>query len=71
MITVWVIYDHPVDFPENWVVRAHDVTGNQVIIRKHYTLHSSLEKARMAIPFGLICFPRSGRDDPAIAESWI
>jgi hypothetical protein len=66
---VWVIYDHPADFPEHFVVR------------KWYGLQPedfalgfrSVAEARCYIEAagGCFCMPRSAREDAVILESWI
>ena len=66
-LELWVIYDHPSDFPDCFVARkwlnntptATFITGN------------SLEELRVAIPQGLVCLPRDKHDDVKIVETWI
>lgn len=71
MITAWVIYDHPQDYPEHWVVRAQDIIAGEVIPRKECTLHATLSSAREAIPAGFCSLPPFSDDDPVIVEVWI
>lgn len=67
-----VIYDHPIDFPEHFVVRVWVIPplGGEMPSRG-YVLASTIEEARAAIPAGLFCMPRLPDDDPAIVEVWL
>jgi hypothetical protein len=67
-----VIYDHPRDYPEKWVVRAQTLKGHEEIVRSpDCSLHDSLEEARRALPPGLVRFDRDPEDDPVIRETWL
>jgi hypothetical protein len=72
MLTFWTIYDHPLDYPNDYVVRAWDVTRKgENIPRETATRHASLEDARRSLPLGLYKLGRFKEDDPAIAEVWL
>lgn len=64
---MYVIYDHPSDFPYNWAVRlfVNNMPTNQAWVSP------SLEEARKIIPKGYSCFPRLKQDDPCITEAWL
>lgn len=66
---IWVIYDHPSDFPNHYVVRVTWGLNKSPIAQ----LAPSLESARrIAIDGGAsFCLGRAPDDDPVIAESWI
>jgi hypothetical protein len=66
---IWVIYDHPRDFPEYFVVRV--AWGLQMAPVAQLAV--DLEGARrIAIDGGAsYCLGRAPDDDPVIAESWI
>jgi hypothetical protein len=68
---LWVIYDHPLDYPNHWVVRAHVVFPGITGVSHHAYLYSSLEEARRALPPGLVKCNRHPTDDPQIFETWI
>lgn len=72
VITVWVIYDHPKDFPTSWVLRAQSVLYNGAI-KPHAACHAAatLDGARAGLPPGLVNIQRQGADDPRIHECWI
>ncbi len=66
---IWVIYDHPRDFPDHFVVRiAWGLVKSPVA-----QLAPTLEAARRIAWKGgaSFCLGRDSTDDPAIAESWI
>lgn len=63
----WVIYDHPIDFPDHYVARK--------FLDDHPTdyavMSPSLDAVRTALPPGMIHFPRMPADEPQIVECWI
>jgi hypothetical protein len=68
VLTVWVIYKSPADYPGAWVLRAHDLPGGQ---RQECHVCKSLEEARGLIPAGLSRLDRHPYDDPVIYETWL
>lgn len=66
MLELWTIYDHPLDFPDQFVARCF--LGDQPTDR--YLTADTLEELRRLLPPGLICFTRDPYDDPAIVETW-
>lgn len=67
----WVIYDHPKDFPEHFVVRRWTIRLHYAIPTQSYNLATSLEDARKFIPAGLVRTLPTPDDDPVIMEVWI
>lgn len=69
-LTIWVIYERPIDYPDHFVVRPHHVlpTGTDV---GDAMLFESLEAARAAIPQGLVCEQADPMDARCIVESWM
>jgi hypothetical protein len=71
-LPMWVVYDHPSDFPDQYIARQHivGIEGNKVTDR---TMGSDqLEKVRAALRnLGLVRIDRSPEDDPAIMEVWL
>lgn len=70
-IGIYVIYDHPRDFPNDWVKRTHWVHAGRIEIEAKATLFKTLEEARASMPKWARCIGRSPSDDPVIAECWI
>lgn len=71
VLSIWVIYDHPRDYPESFVVRRHDVRPD----RSEPTDESyagTLEALREQMQGrGLYPMSRSEGDDPTIVEVWL
>lgn len=65
---MYVIYDHPTDFPNKFVVRIHTVPGGATAV---FGLFDSLDDARAYLPGGLICLKRYPGDEPQIVETWV
>lgn len=71
---IWVVYDHPADYPDRWVVRAHRIETDREVRLGRALLADTLEEARQLIPierFGLVRMDPSPDDDPVIAETWV
>lgn len=66
-IELWVIYDHPTDYPEHFVVRRWVNNKADNVCQ----LADTLEQARSIIPRDLVCIPRAPGDDGVIAECWL
>jgi hypothetical protein len=71
-LPMWVVYDHPSDFPDRYVARQHiiGIAGQQPTDRTMVSL--SLDSIRAALAnLGLVCVVRSEEDDPVIVETWL
>jgi hypothetical protein len=67
-VTMWVIYDHPRDYPREFVARkwiGEEATPEVVCA---FTLGSLRESLRGK---GLARLERHKTDDPTIVESWL
>lgn len=65
---IWVIYDHPKDFPDSVVVRIW--WGLVPETRSQHFL--SIASARdFLLHRGLVSIGRQQADDPCIVESWV
>lgn len=68
----YAIYDHPMDYPEHFVVRAWFAFADGLLQPDPACqLAETLDQARSLVPEGLTCLPRFEWDDPKIAEVWI
>ena len=67
-LPIWVVYDHPADFPHCFVARMHldeKPTANMIV-------SPELDHIRMVLEaHGLIRFARHDEDDPKIVECWL
>ena len=70
-ITFWVIYDHPKDFPNGFVLRPQFAVNGRVEISPLAWYADDPEKLRAIMPPCCVLFERSEGDDPAILESWM
>jgi len=72
---MWVVYDHPLDFPDSFVARKHIVvlgTDAMLIVTEEIELAPTLREIRKLLePLGLVCLPRYENDDPKIIEVWL
>lgn len=69
-LTMWVIYDHPADHPDHFVVRSWNVTAGVVTPSREEHLFDTAEHARDSLPHGL-ALSRVSESDPAILEVWL
>lgn len=73
ILNVWVVYDHPLDQPDYYVVRRQWADKDGVIQkdRRSYGF-VTLERARGWLQqMGLTCLARAPEDDPVIVETWL
>ncbi|AWY06100.1 hypothetical protein SEA_FIREMAN_91 [Microbacterium phage Fireman] len=70
-IWAYTIYDHPADYPDQFVIRAWFVENGAVTAYEPVALADTLEDARALIPQGRERVPRTQADDPVIVESWV
>lgn len=70
---MWVIYDHPLDYPDcfiarRWIVTRHSVTPEAT---EEIFTSTNLNELRLKLPSGFIRTERAIADDPKIIETWI
>ena len=71
-LSMWVIYDHPKGFPDDFVVRECMVSaGGKVMHGLFAKQYRTLEEARESVRQGRICIHRHPCDDPIVVESWV
>jgi len=73
VMSTWVVYDRPRDFPNKFVARRHYIVRGDPNPRasEEYAVADSLEEIRQRLPPGLYCLPRFADDDPKIVEVWL
>lgn len=73
ILPVWTLYDHPTDFPDNYVARLHVVGKTGLVsVGKETVVSDDLEELRdLMLDCGLTVVPRMGEDDPVIVETWV
>ena len=68
----YVIYDHPADRPDAFVVVEWFALPSGELVRgTRIMLAATIEDARDFIPAHCINFGRTLHDDPTIVEAWI
>jgi hypothetical protein len=72
-LPMYVIYDHPRDFPDHFVVRPHLVLdqGRGSLASKNGFLFDDLAAAREFVPKQMVKIFRHPKDDPVIVETYI
>lgn len=69
-LTIYTVYKHPTDYPNNYVVRSFEIKPNESI-PKEVKLADTLESARGLIPSDCVLLARHPDDDSTIVESWL
>lgn len=70
-LLMYVIYEHPKDYPDRFVVRRARIRGPKVKLDAVPMLADDLEDARSCVPPDLIRLKRYMLDDPCIVEVWL
>ena len=72
LLSIWVVYDHPRDFPDEFIARRHETTAHGSRVTDEVLLSSSLDAIRDELAKrGLYCLTRVPGDDPKIVETWL
>jgi len=66
-LEMFVIYNHPKDFPGHFVVRRW--AGGKPT--SDFAIADSLEAARIEVPAGLYRLPHQPGEDDVIVETWL
>lgn len=69
-LELWLVYDHPPDFPNSFVARKWLISAGVDTKTGDIVIGSTLESVRDQIPHGLYSYPRHETDDACIVESW-
>lgn len=72
-LSIWTIYDHPLDYPHGFIARRWSITGKGAEATNDVVTADTLVEVRRLLPapHGLFRLPRQDGDDPKIVESWI
>ena len=71
-LTIWVIYEHPRDYPEGYVLRAQFAMDDGTVQSDEVVwVADHPDKLRAIVPLGLVRMERSPGDNPVILETWI
>jgi len=71
-LAMWTVYDHPRDFPDEFVARRFDVDGKGARPTDEILTSSSLDLLRAELASrGLTVINRLPKDEPQIVEVWL
>lgn len=70
-LAMWVIYERPIDYPDDFVLRRHVVGPGTVTPDARMYCAPTLDEIRLMLPSGLVCIGRSESDEPQIVETWL
>ena len=71
MLITYTIYDHPIDYPDKFVIRKFDSGQPTLTAYVANTLEEARTIVRHLMPDGGFCFPRDETDDVKIVETWM
>ena len=72
VLELWVVYDHPTDFPDCWVARKFEIHPDESKPTKETIQRLSIKSLRDAmLDMALHVIPRSPGDDANIVEVWL
>ena len=72
MLDLWTIYQHPDDYPGEYVARKFSVGwGKAEASATEMFVADTLAEIRALIPPGMFCLKRDPRDEPHIVETWL
>ncbi len=71
-MSVFVIYEKPIDYPDSFVLREQMVDREgHVYVASECRTAPDLESIRAELPAGLYNLGRHPNDDPQIREVWV
>lgn len=71
-LSMWVVYDHPKDYPDWFVARKWNVGAEGEAPTDEVMRHNELDGLRETLDFmGYTCLQREEGDDPCIVETWL
>lgn len=71
VLSMWIIYDHPLDFPQYFVARRWEAHPGRPMPTDDLMMAEDLGDLRDALPEGLYPLARDEMDDPTIVEVWL
>lgn len=70
VLTVWTLYDHPLDYPAHYVVRESSASARGVVHHRIACLYDTREEAKADFEQHY-WMPRWKDDDPTIVGAWL
>jgi hypothetical protein len=70
-LSLWTVYDHPIDFPHSYVARRFEVNADGPVATGDL-IQGELDAIRKSFhQAGLTCLTRNDDDEPQIVETWL
>lgn len=71
-LTMWTVYDHPLDFPDEFIARKWEVDAGGPRMTSECIASPDIDAIRIALQAkGLVKLMRQDDDDPVIVEVWL
>ena len=71
-LVFWVIWDHPDDYPQGYLLRAQVYVAGKGQLVSNVAWHADdPEKLRAILPPGCVPFARADEDPPHLLETWM
>lgn len=71
-LPMWIVYDHPRDFPDSFVARLWQTSARGVEATDTLIVSRDLDRIREKFAGnGLVRMMRDENDDPCIVEVWL
>jgi hypothetical protein len=72
-MSIWAVFERPLDYPEGYVIRQSVVMANpvRIVISPFSVKTDALREARQKLPRGLRRLPRQPFDPPFVIESYL
>jgi hypothetical protein len=71
VLKMWVVYDHPKDFPDCFVARLWLITAGVTKPTIAIRAAGTLSEVREMLPRGLVNIGRRIMDEPQVVEVWV
>lgn len=76
VMSMWTIYDHPLDYPEGFIARRFEIShskvpGEGIAVTTDTLRGLTLDDVRLQLPEGMVVISRSPKDEPQILETWL
>lgn len=70
-LNLYVIYDHPSDYPDCFVIRRWELDEPKEIVAFTNKIEVARQLLKDTVGAGLVNLGKYNTDDPAIAEVWV
>ena len=72
-LSIWTVYDHPKDYPRDFVARLHEADARRSRPTRHVLVANRIDTLRYVLCFdlGLTRLSRNTDDDAKIVETWL